>query len=135
MQHHSSKFPTEYIDPATGARMVLAFDKAQTEGEIMAAYVPATPEDAAKLPKRSHLTTTGSYLPPYERDLEKPYTGPNFPGDDQEEARLREKASIASPYPDGRRLRDLGKELKHGVNVPQELYDAIKAKYPTLFDT
>jgi hypothetical protein len=134
MPYRSSKFPTEYIDPATGARMVLAFDKAQTDGEIMAAYVPATPEDAAKLPKRSHLTTTGSYLPPYERDLEKPYMGPNFPGDDQEEARLREQAGLASPYPDGRRLRDLGEESKTGFGASREVYDAAREKYPTAFD-
>lgn len=135
MPYRSSKFPTEYIDPATGARMVLAFDKAQTEGEIMAAYVPATPEDAAKLPKRSHLTMSGSYLPPYERDLSKPYTGTNFPGDDTEEARLRKEAGLASPYPEGRRLRDLGREETSGVDLDAEHVEAIRAKYPRTADT
>lgn len=99
--------PLSYVTPE-GAKMVLAFDKALTEGEIAAAWIPATPKDAAKLPRREYdELSTADYADPYDRPLGRPYLGPNTPGDDEAETTLREKAGVASPY--GRRLRDRGK--------------------------
>ena len=121
--------PTEYVTPE-GARMVLAFDRASTEAEIAAAWVPATPEDAAKLPRRVYdELSTAAYAPVSDRPLSRPYLGPNFAGDDEAEAVLREKAGVASPY--GRRLRDRGvadADLSH--EEAARLSPAYAARFP-----
>ena len=121
--------PTSYVTPE-GAKMVLAFDKAKTDGEIAAAWIPATPEDAAKLPRRDFdELSTADYAAPYDRPLGRPYLGPNTPGDDEAEATLREKAGVASPY--GRRLRDNGKaraSLSHAE--AKALSPAYAKKFP-----
>lgn len=110
--------------------MVLAFGRASTEAEIAAAWVPATAADAAKLPRRVYNElSTSAYAPVSDRPLSRPYLGPNFAGDDEAEAALRERAGFPSPY--GRRLRDGGApdaDLSH--EEAARLSPAYAARFP-----